>query len=430
MSAAKRIVVTGMSVLTPLADNLEGFLEALLAGRSAIARLRAFDTDNIYVKVGGDLTGYDEPGKLAALSSLIPEVASVRLRRLMKRAPWAARLSMLLAVDAWLNAGLFASSSLNPRRVATLVAGHNINANYQLQNTLRFLDEPDFMDGLFSVFALDTSHASLVSEVLQLFGPMYTVGGACASGNHALRSAIHEIRSNSCDVAVVLGAVSDFAAPDLHALALVNAISCQSFNDEPERASRPFDVRREGFVPAHGGAVLVLEELEHARRRDARIYGELLAAGSSADGNHQSQPNETSQADLMTAVLAEGGVAPEAINYLNAHATSTPLGDVSESRAIGRVFGRHTRALKVNATKSMLGHTIWASAVVEIVGAILQMNAGRLHPSINVDQQDEAIDLDVCSNGWVPLDVEYFLKNAFGFGGYNAVSLFGRYDGK
>jgi 3-oxoacyl-(acyl-carrier-protein) synthase len=426
MSAPKRIVVTGMSVLTPLGDNLSGFLDALLAGRSAIGRLRAFNTDNIYVKVGGDLTGYDELGKFAALSLLIPEETSVRLRRLMKRAPWAARLSMLLAVDAWLNAGLFTTA--NRRRVATLVAGHNINANYQFQNTLRFLDEPDFMDGLFSVFALDTSHASVVSEVLQLNGPMYTVAGACASGNHALRTAIHEIRSGSCDVVMVLGAVSDFAAPDLHALALVNAISCQSFNDQPERASRPFDVRREGFVPAHGGAVLVLEELDHARRRDARIFAELLAAGSSADGNHQSQPNETSQAELMTAVLAEGGVAPEAVNYLNAHATSTPLGDVSESRAIGRVFRKHVRSLKVNATKSMLGHTIWASAVVESVGAILQMNAGRLHPSINVDEQDQAIELDVCRTGSVPLHVEYFLKNAFGFGGYNAVSLFGRYD--
>jgi len=212
-------------------------------------------------------------------------------------------------------------------------------------------------------------------------------------------------------------------------MALLGAISYEHFHDEPQRASRPFDKRREGFVPAHGGAVLVVESLEAARGRGARIHAEVLGSEANADANHLPNPSEEGQARLMRRLLTQTGTAPSQVDYISMHATSTPLGDLTESRSIKNVFGDHCRKLKVNATKSLLGHTCWAAATVETVAAILQMKAGKLHPSINIDEMDPEIDLDVC-RGTEPVETEVrcFMKNAFGFGGINCVSLFRKYE--
>lgn len=428
MPASKRIAITGMAINTPLGDTLDGFLDGLLAGKSAITRWQGLDTSRIYAKVGADLSGYDIAAKMAGLVDAVPADVLHRLRKLVSRAPWSTRLSMLLAVDGYRDAGLF-DVEVDPTRVAAIVAGHNINFNYQYENRLQFEDEPDFMDSMLSLYGLDTDHAGCISEVLRAQGPIYTVGAACASANAALRCAVDELRHHDVDVAVVTGAVLDFSPIELHAMALMGAITFQSFNEEPERASRPFDVRREGFVPAHGGGVLVLEELESALRRGARIYAELVGVDSNSDANHLPQPSEDGQVRLITKVLRQHGIAPEEIDYVNAHATSTPLGDLTEIRSLKKVFGQHAARLKVNATKSMLGHTCWAAPVVETIAAVLQMNAGRLHPSINVDELDPEVDLDVCAGTEaVDYPVRTLLKNSFGFGGINSVSVLRRFE--
>lgn len=423
MSKPERIAITGMAINTPLGDTLEGFLEGLLAGRSALSRWKTLDTSRCYSKVGADLSEYDVQAKLGRLEGKIPGDVHKRLRRLVGKAPWSTKLSMLLAADGFLHAGLF-GAGIDPNRVAAIIAGHNINFNYQYENRLRFADEPDFMDPLLALTGLDTDHAGSVSEMLQIKGPIYTVGAACASGNHALRMAVDEVRHHGMKAAMVVGAVLDFSPVELHAMALMGAISFQSFHDEPTRASRPFDVKREGFVPAHGGAVLVVEKWDDAVARGATIHAEVLAVECNADGNHLPQPSEEGQARLMTHVLEVAGLKPSDIDYLNAHATSTPLGDLTEMRSIKRAFGDHAKRLKINATKSMLGHTCWAAPTVESVASILQMNAGVLHPSINVDDLDPEVDLDICSGGAVRHEVRYMMKNSFGFGGINSVSVF------
>ncbi len=424
----KRIAVTGMSINTPLGDTLDDFLAGLLAGRSALSRWKTLDTSRIYAKVGADLSDYDVPARVAALESHIPGDVHRRLRRLVSRAPWSTQLSMLMAVEGYRDAGLF-DSGIDPTRVAAIVAGHNINFNYQYENRLQFEAEPDFMDSMLSLHGLDTDHAGSISEVLHVQGPIYTLGAACASANVALRSAVDEIRYHDVEVALVTGAVLDFSPIELHAMALMGAITYQSFNTEPQRASRPFDLQREGFVPAHGGGTLVLEDLDAAVRRGARIYAEVLGVDANSDANHLPQPSEYGQSRLMASVLRQCNLAPEDIDYVNAHATSTPLGDITEIRSIKRVFGDHAQRLKLNATKSMLGHTCWAAPVVETVAAILQMNAGLLHPSINVDQLDPEIDLDVCAGERaIDFPVRTLMKNSFGFGGINSVSVLRRYE--
>lgn len=426
--STRRVVITGMAINTPIGDTLDTFLANLLAGRSAITRWRAFDSSEIYSKVGGDLSGYDVAAKVNYLEDRLDPATHKRLRKLIAHAPWSTQLSVIAAADAWCDAGLDASQ-VDQAKIGVIVAGHNINSHYQDKNKEVFNTEPDYIDALFPLRSLDTDHAGSVSEVLQARGPIFTVGGACASGNIALRCAVDEIRHHDADVVFIVGAALDFAPIDVHAMALMGAISFVSFNDCPEKASRPYDTRREGFVPCHGAAVLAVENLESARARGARIYAEVMGIEATADGNHLPEPSEDGQAAAMQRALDRSGIKPEQIDYVNAHATSTLRGDLSELRAIKRVFGPHASKLTINAAKSMLGHTCWAAPTVESVGAILQMNAGRLHPSINIDELDPEVDLDVCPNG-AEKEIRYVMKNSFGFGGINCVSVFRRWDGE
>jgi 3-oxoacyl-(acyl-carrier-protein) synthase len=424
----KRVTVTGLAINTPLGDSLETFRDALLAGRSAVSRWRRFADEPIYSKVGADLSDYDVSRAVGALEGRLPPPMHRRLRQLTARVPWSTQLSTLLAAHAWLDAGLDRGAP-SPERIGVVVAGHNISSDYSYRNRQEFAREPDHIDGMYFLHGLDTDHAGCVSELLEARGPIYTVGAACASGNLALRSALDEIRGHGVEVVFVVGPVMDLSPVDLHAMALLGAISIDSFNDEPAAASRPFDVRREGFVPAHGGGVLVLEDRDAARRRRARIHAELLAAEAGADGSHLPQPSQEGQTRVMRRALEQARLRPEQIDFVSAHATATPIGDVAEVLSIKEVFGPHAARLKVNAPKSLLGHTCCAAAVVETVAAILQANAGVLHPSINIDEPDPENDLDVCRHGAVAHPVRYFMKNSFGFGGINAVSVFARGEG-
>jgi 3-oxoacyl-(acyl-carrier-protein) synthase len=340
----------------------------------------------------------------------------------VQRSPWSTRLTALLTLDVWQHANLF-DRPLDPSHIATIAAGHNFNQNYAFENYQKFQTEPDFIDPLFSLHTLDSDHAATASELIQSQGPLSTMGGACASGALAIRNALDEIRYHGSDACLVIGPVYDMAPPELQSLCQMGAVSIRHFNQEPSRASRPFDRRREGFVPAHGGAAMVLESLESAQNRGASIYGEILGVAATSDANHLPIPSEAGQIRTLQNIFAQTGVRPEQIDFVSAHATSTPLGDSVEVSALQKVFGPHARRLKINAPKSLLGHTCWSSAIVELVAAVLQINRGILHPSINIEELDPGNDLDVCANVACPIEANYLLKNSFGFGGVNSAIL-------
>ncbi len=423
----KRIVVTGMGINTPIGDDLDTFYNNLVAGKSAISRWKWLKNDLVYSKVGGDLSEYDFKAKLAKLKEKLPAPFHKKLRRLCKKAPFSTKISAICAADAWLDAGLI-GFDLDPTRCATLIGGHNLNEKYLVDNYETYQEEPDYIDSLAALLMLDTDHAGTVSEVLGSQGACYTMGGACASANVALRSAVDEIRHHDHKVAVVVGSVLDFSGMGVHAMAMMGAITIHSFNETPEKASRPYDKDREGFVPSHGAGVLVLEELDHALERGARIYAEVLGCTSTSDGCHLPSPSTEGQARTIERLLRRNRIVPEDIDYISAHATSTPLGDKSEVNAIKKVFGDHAYKLKINAPKSMLGHTCWSAPAVETVGALMQFAGRKLHPSINIDNRDPEIDLDVCANEAVDHEIQLMVKNSFGFGGLNCCSLYKRWD--
>ena len=428
MSAQKnrRTVITGMAINTPIGDTLEGYFQNLVAGKSAITKWKYLDTSRIYSKVGGDLSEYDAKAKLVEVCEKLPLEMQKRLRKLVKKGPFSTKITLLAATCAYLDAGL--NPDTDPTRVGVIVGGHNLHNNLLYRNHEVFDEEPEFIDGMLSLHGLDTDVASSIGEALNFRGPVYTVGGACASANMGLRNAVDEIRHHEHDIMLVAGAPLDFSPIDLHAMAIMGAISYQSFNDTPELASRPYDLRREGFIPSHGAAVLVVEELHHALARGAHIYAELCGVTTASDGCHLPSPSVEGQTRTMTKLLQSTGTKVEEVDYINAHSTSTPLGDLSEIRSIKKVFGDQAYKLKLNATKSMLGHTCWSAPVVETVAALVQMQHNKLHPSINIEAIDPEVDLDVCANEAQDLEINCLMKNSFGFGGINCCALYKTFD--
>jgi 3-oxoacyl-(acyl-carrier-protein) synthase len=427
-STPKRVAITGMAINTPLGDTLEAHLAALLAGRSAITGWKRFAGLSINSRIGGDLSDYDVEAKLHRLAAAAPVEAIARARKLTAKAPWSPGLSVALAIDAWADAGLF-TADIDRTRAGAIVAGNNLQHRYHFENIATFATEPDFIEPFYAFHSLDTMQTGCVSEALQVQGTGMVIGAACASGLHALRTALDEIRFHGTQAMIAVGAVCDFAPIDMHAMGIIGAISQESFDNEPARASRPFDTGRNGFVPAHGGGAIVLEDMDAALARGARIYGELVAVETSSDASHLPNPSEEGEAAAMQRVLAAANLAPEQIDYLNGHFTSTPFGDIVEINAIKRVFGDHAYKLKLNATKSLIGHTMSACGLVELVGGVLQMRAGHLHGSINIDELDPEIDLDVLANASARWPVRYLMKNAFGFGGLNASAIVANHGG-
>jgi 3-oxoacyl-(acyl-carrier-protein) synthase len=328
-------------------------------------------------------------------------------------------------MQAFLDAGL-PHAGVRAERFGHVLAGHNVNSNYVYEGHKVFLEEPEFIDPLYGVVSEDTDVLSVISELLGLKGPSFTVGGACASGNLGLMAGLDLLRSGRVDAVLVTGASNDLDPPSLHSWVIIEALSFRSFNDEPARASRPFDALREGFVPSQGSAAVVLETMASARARGARVRAEILGASAASDATRLTKPDLGGQARAMRGALQDARVAPEDVDYVNAHATSTPLGDAVEVAALKEVLGSHAGRVPVNATKSMLGHCLSAAGLVELVATVLQMERGVLHPTINQEKKDPELDLDFVPNQAREARVRVAISNGFGFGGLNSCVVVGR----
>jgi len=423
MAEGTAAVITGMGIITPLGDTPGDVHAALCAGRSAIGPWRSIDVSHSDMKIGGDLGDYDPSPRLEALKPLLPPGMARSLRRMNHTLPWSMRLGLLCALDAWRDAALLDSPAAKPERVAVIAAGHVINSRYINETSRTFESCPSQIDALYALHSLDSTHAAAVGELTGARGAIYSLGSACASGLHALRAGLMEISSGQADVVVVHAPVAEISAVELHSMALMQAVS-MSFGDNPGQASRPFDRRRDGFVPAHGAATLILESHEHARARGARIHARVLSVAATSDACHLPLPNAEGEARAMAMALSAAGLRPEDVDYICAHATSTPAGDAAEIEALRTVLGPRLERVPINAAKSMLGHCLWSAPLVELVGAIEQMRTGILHPNLNLNDPDDAFaGLALCSGAPLRHDVRVLLKNSFGFGGTNAACI-------
>ncbi|MGD2071473.1 MAG: beta-ketoacyl-[acyl-carrier-protein] synthase family protein [Gemmatimonadota bacterium] len=424
----KRIVITGLGAVTVVGTTPEAFHASLVQGRSGITRWKRPQDERWYSRVGGDLSDFDLAAHLEEQGGRYPAEHVKECRALMRAAPLVTRLVSAAALQAWHDAEL--PARIPPERIGHVLGGHNLNAGYFVENALVFhRDEPDYIEPLFGLHSLDTDVLSATSELLTVKGPSFTVGGACASGHLALLAGVDLLRAGRADAVLVTGAPIELEPMAVHSWALLDAISTRSFNDEPERASRPFDALREGFVPSEGAGALILETLASARGRRARIHGELLGMSSTSDACRLTRPDLDGQLRAIRLALEDARVTPDQVDYVNAHATSTPLGDTVEVAAIKAALGGRAHEIPVSSTKSMIGHCLSAAAILEMIATLLQIRDGVLHPTINQEQPDPELDLDFVPNQAREASLAVALSNSFGFGGINSCAVVGRWNG-
>lgn len=420
-----RVVVTGLGVVTPLARDVPGFWAGLCAGRSGIGRW--LDPDpRVACTVGGDLSDFSFDDWAATEGRGLPADLTKAARRALRATPVAGRLTAAAALQAADDAGL-RDAGHDPGRVGHVLGGHNLNAGYGLRNARTFLlGDPEFVDPLYGFLGLDTDVLAVISALLDVRGPALSAGAACASGNVALLAALQLLRSGACDAVLVTGAAMEVDPLWLQAWVILDAVCHRDFQDEPHRASRPFDRRRQGFVPSMGAGAVVLETLASAERRGQAVHAELLGAASTSAATRSTRPGLDAQVRVMSLALADAGLAPDDVDTVNAHATSTPLGDAVEVAAIKELLGARAAAVPVNATKSMVGHCLTAAGIVELVAVVQQLATQTLHPTTNLDEPDPELDLDFVPGQARPHAMDVALSNAFGFGGLNASVVVGR----
>lgn len=420
----QRVVITGRGAVTALADSVPEFWSGLVAGRSGITNWKRMD-ERVACRVAGDMTGFDLDEHLGRVGAGYPAELIKNAKRLLRVTPPSGRLTATAALQAYLDAGLdtFTTGS---ERTGHVLAGQNLNTPNIIENYRTFDEEPEFIDPLFGMVCLDTDVVGVVGELLGLRGPGFMVAGACASGNLAVLSAMDMIRAGRADSVVVTGGSISMDPMVVHSWVMIDALTYRSFNDDPTRASRPFDSRREGFVPSEGAAAVVIESLASARRRGATVYAEILGGAAASDASRQTRPHQDGQERAMRLALDDARVRVEQVDYVNAHATSTPLGDAVEIAALKSVLGEQAYRTPVNATKSMIGHSLTSAGVIELVATTLQMNHGVLHPTINQEEPDPRLGLDFVPNEAREHHVDVAISNSFGFGGINSCLVVGR----
>jgi 3-oxoacyl-[acyl-carrier-protein] synthase II len=410
-----RVVITGMGAMTPLGETPEEYWNNLVSGKSGIGPMSLCDPDGYPCRISGEVSGFD-PGTY---------IGSKEARR-MARFTQLAVAAALQAVEA----AAYDISKDDPYRVG-VVLGNGNGGFPTLEENCRILTERGGMrmSPFFFPMILPNMAAAAVSRYTGAHGYNSTATTACAASNQALGDAMAVIQRGTADVMLAGGTEAGISLLGLSGFSVMRALSTR--NDDPQKASRPFDSERDGFIPSEGSVIMVLESLEHALGRGADILAELAGFGSTSDAGHPVQPEEngTSAAEAMQMALNDAGVLLEQVDYINAHGTSTPLNDTLETVAIKRLFGDSAYNIPVSSTKSMIGHSLGAAGSLDAAACVKTITEGMIHPTVNYENPDPTCDLDYVPNQPRAKDVQVALSNAFGFGGQNACLVFRKYVG-
>lgn len=408
--AKRRVVVTGLGAVTPVGIGVAATWQNIVAGTSGIGRITRFDASAFACQIAGEVKDFD-------VTQYIPAKDARRMDRFV-------HLGMAAGIEAFKDSGLEVNEQ-NAGRIGVSI-GSGIGGLPSIEET-----EGDYLDGgprKISPFFIAGTIINMISGNLSILygmkGPNFAVVSACTTGTHSIGEAMRIIQYGDADVMLAGGAESSVCPLAIGGFSASRALSIR--NDDPATASRPWDKDRDGFVLGEGAGVLVLEEYEHAKARGAKIYAELVGYGMSADAYHIMAPNMEGPKNSMLNALRDAGIAPAEVQYINAHGTSTPLGDKNESDAIKAAFGDHARNLVVNSTKSMIGHLLGGAGGVESLFCVLALHHQISPPTINIIEQDPECDLDYCANAAREMKIDIALNNNFGFGGTNGTLVFRR----
>ena len=403
----RRVVITGLGIVCPVGNDISTAWDNVLNGRTGIGRITRFDPTDFNAHIAGEVKDFD-------VTAYMPAKEARQMDTFI-------HYGIAAGVQAWRDSGLDAAS-VNPERLGVIV-GSGIGGLPRIEETQKEYLERGARR--ISPFFVPASLVNLISGQLSIMlglkGPSYAVVSACTTGLHSIGDAGRLIEYGDADVMLAGGAESTVSPLGIGGFAAMRALSTR--NDDPATASRPWDVDRDGFVLGEGAGVLVLEEYEHAKRRGAKIYGELAGYGMSSDAHHITAPDRDGPRRGMLMALKNGGISPQEVSYVNAHGTSTPLGDKNETEALKLAFGEHAKRLVVNSTKSMTGHLLGAAGGIEAVFTTLAVYHQVSPPTINIFNQDPECDLDYCANSAREMKIDVALSNSFGFGGTNGSML-------
>ncbi|HYW27622.1 MAG TPA: beta-ketoacyl-ACP synthase II [Terriglobales bacterium] len=408
----RRVVVTGMGTLNPLGKTVDEYWDGLVEGRSGAAPIEGFDSSRLTTKFACQVHGFDPADHMD--------------RKLAQRTARFTHLALAATGQAIADAGLQIDKE-DPFRIGVEL-GTGIGGFEVITRDSHTYLAGGRLHPLFATVVIPNIAAAHVAMEYGVKGPNSTVVTACAASTQAIGDAFRIIQRGDADVMLAGGTEASLCEVGIASFNAIRALSTR--NDQPERASRPFDAGRDGFVPGEGAATLVLESLDHAKERGARIVGEVIGFGVTNDAFHAVAPDETSEAPArcITNALADAGIAPEDIDYVNAHGTSTQLNDAGETRALKMALGEHAYRVPVSSTKSMIGHLLGGAGAVEAVATLLCMNRGMIHPTINYEEPDPVCDLDYVPNQARRADVRIAISNGFGFGGQNCTIVLKRYE--
>ena len=410
----RRVVVTGLGCITPVGNSVDELWSSLMSGKSGVSNISVFNAEKMPVKFSASIKDFDA-------EKYFDSKEQRKLDLFMQ-------YGMAAGIDA-VNDSNINNSDVDTERVGVAI-GSGIGGLPSIENThdIFLKSGPRRISPFFIPATIINMIAGNLSIKYGYKGPNLSIVTACTTGTHNVGEGFRQIQYSHADVMVCGGAEMATTPLGIGGFAAARALSTR--NDEPQKASRPWDTGRDGFVLGDGAGVLVLEELEHAKRRGAKIYAEVIGNGMSADAYHMTLPSETGEGAqrCMKNALKDGGIAPEEIGYINAHGTSTPAGDVVEARAIKSMFNAHAKNLIVNSTKSMIGHLLGAAGGVEALVTVLSLKNQKLHQTINVENQDPECDLDFNTKSSKDVNIKYALSNSFGFGGTNGSLIFSKYD--
>ena len=411
----RRVVITGLGVVTSLSQDVNDLFQRLLAGESGIHELEIVDRDRFKVKIGGDVYNWDP-------SADISNKEAKRLDRF-------SQFGLVAGIRAVEDSGIEFDSE-DVRRCGVIL-GSGIGGLTEIENQVERLlyKGPDRVSALTIPKLMLNAAGGNISIRYGLRGINYSVATACASANNAMGNAFQCVQAGVCDLVVTGGTEAAMTQMGVSGFQNMKALSMR--NNEPARASRPFDIDRDGFVLSEGAGVLIFEELEHAKARGAKIYCEVMGFGASGDAGHITQPDPAGlgASQAMSGALNDANINPDQVDYVNAHGTSTPLGDKAETQAIKSVYGSAAAGLNVSSTKSSLGHSLGASGGIELVVTCKAIESSTIPPTINLDNQDPECDLNYTPNTPVDREINFAMSNSFGFGGHNASIVVGKFTG-
>ncbi|TWU55646.1 beta-ketoacyl-ACP synthase II [Rubripirellula reticaptiva] len=410
----RRIVVTGVGVVTPLGNDVGTFWNRLIAGESGVHELSIMDTTEYKIHFGGDIPDFN-------VEDVVDAREAKRLDRFTQFAVHAGH-------QAITDSGIDFTKTDCTKCGVILGSGIGGLGEIEVQIERMLTKGPDRVSPFTIPKMMVNAAGGNISITHGLKGPNYAVATACASATNAMGDALRSIRLGETDLVITGGTEAAITRMGLAAFQNMKALS--SRNDEPQKASRPFDSDRDGFVMGEGAGILVFEDLEHAKARGAKIYAEVLGYGTTSDAGHITAPDAEGRgaAAAMQAAIDDAGVELTAVDYINAHGTSTPLGDKAETAAIKRVFGDHAYTTSISSTKSSLGHSLGASGGIEAVILCKSIETSTIAPTINLETPDPACDLDYTPNKSKSKDIKVAMSNSFGFGGHNACVVFGKYE--